>query len=89
MRSPAGWTEPTQIDDFRELTLVCEGRHLAHLQDRSIEAPAGHAIDVAPRVPVRYETPEPAVYVALCLPAFSSELAHRADIGSEAAVASP
>lgn len=89
MRSPAGWTEPTQVPDFRELTLVCEGRVLAHLHDRSIEVPAGHAIDVAPGTPVRYETPEPAVYVALCLPAFSPELAHRADTGPEAPAASP
>jgi hypothetical protein len=50
---------------------------------------AGQAIDVAPGVPVRYETPEPAVYVALCSPAFSPELAHRADTGPEAAVATP
>lgn len=85
MRSPAGWTEPTQVPEFRELTAVLEGRVVAHLQDGSIEARAGESIDVAPGVPVRYETPEPAVYVAVCSPAFSPELVHRGGLTDEAA----
>jgi mannose-6-phosphate isomerase-like protein (cupin superfamily) len=79
MHSPAGWTEPTQVPEFRELTAVLEGHVVAHLPERSIEVSAGESIDVAPGVPVRYETPEAAVYVAVCMPAFSPELAHRAD----------
>jgi mannose-6-phosphate isomerase-like protein (cupin superfamily) len=78
MRSPAGWTEPPQVPEFRELTAVLEGRVVAHLREGSIEARAGESIDVAPGVSVRYETPEPAVYVAVCQPAFSPELAQRA-----------
>jgi mannose-6-phosphate isomerase-like protein (cupin superfamily) len=77
MHSPAGWTEPMQVPEFRELSMVLEGRLVAHLPDRSIEVGAGESIDVAPGVPVRYETPEPAVYVAVCTPAFAVELAHR------------
>ena len=77
MRSPAGWTEPTQVPEFRELTAVLEGRVVVHLRDESIEVRAGESIDVTPGVPVRYETPEPARYVAVCTPAFAPELAHR------------
>ncbi len=78
MHSPAGWTEPTQVPEFRERTVVLQGRLMAHLQDRSIEVQAGESIDVPAGVPVCYETPEPTVYVAVCTPAFSVELAHRA-----------
>jgi mannose-6-phosphate isomerase-like protein (cupin superfamily) len=77
MRSPAGWTEPTQAPEFREITAVIEGHVLVHLPGRSIEVRAGESIDVAPGEPVRYETPEPAVYVAVCVPAFSAALVHR------------
>jgi mannose-6-phosphate isomerase-like protein (cupin superfamily) len=87
MRSPAGWTEPTQVPEFREITAVLEGHLVVHLRDRSIEVGAGESVDVAPGVPVRYETPGPAVYVAVCTPAFSPELVHRADNGGGPSVA--
>ena len=77
MHSPAGWTEPTQVPEFRELTVVLEGTLLVQLPERSVEVRAGESIDVAPGVPVRYATPEGAVYVAVCTPAFSPNLVHR------------
>jgi hypothetical protein len=37
----------------------------------ALTVPAGEAITVPPGIGVRYETPERAVYVSLCRPAFS------------------
>ena len=72
MRSPAGWTEPAQVTQFAETTVVIQGTVLLHLDGgETLTIPAGEAVQVPPGVEVRYETPEPAVYVSLCRPAFS------------------
>jgi len=72
MRSPAGWTEPTQVTQFAETTVVIEGSVRLHLAGGEVlTVPAGEALTVPPGVEVRYETPEPAIYVSLCRPAFS------------------
>jgi uncharacterized cupin superfamily protein len=72
MRSPAGWTEPAQVTQFAETTVVIEGTVVLHLDDgTALAVPAGEAVAVPPGVEVRYETPEPAVYVSVCRPAFS------------------
>ncbi len=63
MRSPSGWVEPGQEPEF----------------DGVIDVPAGQAVVVRRGEWVRYSTPglEGAEYVAVCLPAFSLEAAHR------------
>jgi len=72
MRSPAGWTEPAQVTRFAETTVVIEGSVVLHLEGReAVTIAAGEAVTVPPGVTVRYETPDPAVYVSLCRPAFS------------------
>jgi uncharacterized cupin superfamily protein len=72
MRSPARWSEPAQVTQFAETTVVIEGIVVLHLDDgESLTLLAGEAVTVPPGVKVRYETPEPAVYVSLCRPAFS------------------
>jgi uncharacterized cupin superfamily protein len=72
MRSPAGWTEPAQVTQFAEITVVIEGAIVLHLDGGDVlTVPAGEAETVPPGVEVRYETPEPAMYVSLCRPAFS------------------
>jgi uncharacterized cupin superfamily protein len=72
MRSPAGWTEPVQVTQFAETTVVIEGTVLLHLDGgEALSIPAGEAVTVPLGVQVRYETPGPAVYVSLCRPAFS------------------
>ena len=72
MRSPAGWTEPAQVTQFAETTVVIQGTVLLYLDGgEALTIPAGEAVQVSPGVEVRYETPEPAVYVSLCRPAFS------------------
>jgi quercetin dioxygenase-like cupin family protein len=72
MRSPAGWSEPAQVTQFAETTVVIEGAVVLHLDSgEALTVPAGEAITVPPGIGVRYETPERAVYVSLCRPAFS------------------
>jgi quercetin dioxygenase-like cupin family protein len=77
MDSPAGWTEPGQRPGFDEYTLVLSGRlHVEH-EGGALEVEAGQAVLAAAGEWVRYSTPEGATYVAVCLPAFSPDLARR------------
>jgi amino-acid N-acetyltransferase len=79
MRSPAGWREPGQRPDFDEFTYVLHGElHVEHAEGRLV-VPAGSAVHTRPGEWVRYSTPGPdgAEYIAVCLPAFDSEIVHR------------
>jgi ethanolamine utilization protein EutQ (cupin superfamily) len=77
MNSPAGWSEPGQRPGFDEYTLVLTGRlHVEH-EGGALDVEAGQAILAAAGEWVRYSTPEGATYVAVCLPAFSPDLARR------------
>jgi ethanolamine utilization protein EutQ len=76
MRSPAGWTEPTQEPEFREITVVLEGHSWSSYRTgRSTYRRASRSTWRQER-PSATRPPEPAVYVAICTPAFSPELAH-------------
>ena len=79
MKSPPGWSEPGQRPEFRELTLVLAGVLKVEHESGSWEVRAGQAIVTEPGEWVRYSTPEPggAEYVAICLPAFEFDSAHR------------
>jgi ethanolamine utilization protein EutQ len=79
MQSPAGWVEPGQAPDFDEYTIVLRGLLRVEHRDGVIDVVAGQAVVVRRGEWVRYSTPEPdgAEYVAVCLPAFSLEAAHR------------
>ncbi len=79
MTSPQGWIEPGQKPEFEEITVVLDGMVRVEHEDGAIEVRAGQAIISEPGEWVRYSTPEPegASYVAICLPAFSPEIAHR------------
>jgi quercetin dioxygenase-like cupin family protein len=79
MRSPAGWLEPGQRPEFREITVVLAGRVRVEHEGGALEVGAGQAIISEPGEWVRYGTPYPegAEYVAICLPAFSPEIVHR------------
>jgi ethanolamine utilization protein EutQ (cupin superfamily) len=79
MQSPAGWSEPGQRPEFDEYTLVLRGNlHVEHAAGTLIVR-AGQALVAVRGEWVRYSTPEAggAEYVAVCLPAFSLEAAHR------------
>jgi mannose-6-phosphate isomerase-like protein (cupin superfamily) len=79
MLSPAGWSEPGQIPEFDEYTVVLRGELQVETRDAVHAVCAGEAIIVAAGEWVRYSSPREggAEYVAVCVPAFSPETVHR------------
>jgi mannose-6-phosphate isomerase-like protein (cupin superfamily) len=79
LKCPAGWIEPGQTPEFEEYTLVLQGTLRVAHRDGSLDVHAGQAVVTHPGEWVQYSTPETvgAEYVAVCLPAFSMETAHR------------
>jgi mannose-6-phosphate isomerase-like protein (cupin superfamily) len=83
MRSPGGWVEPGQTPDFDEYTLVINGMLRVEFPEEngesSIDVHAGQAVVTHRGQWVRYSTPDAdgAEYVAICLPAFTLDAAHR------------
>ena len=79
MRSPAGWSEPGQRPEFDEFTLVLRGELQVEHEGGALTVPAGQAVHTAAGEWVRYSSPgaDGAEYVAVCLPAFTLESAHR------------
>jgi mannose-6-phosphate isomerase-like protein (cupin superfamily) len=79
MKSPCGWAEPGQTPEFDEYTIVLNG--MLHVETRQgvFDIHAGEAIITRKGEWVRYSTPTPegAEYIAVCLPAFSPNTAHR------------
>src|SRR5262245_31141315 len=80
MTAPAGWEEPAQTPEFDEVTLVLKGSVVVSSDEGELEVGAGCAVLTRRGERVRYSVgPAGAEYVAVCLPAFSPELAHRDD----------
>jgi ethanolamine utilization protein EutQ (cupin superfamily) len=80
MSAPAGWREPAQTPQFDEVTLVLEGLVRVEHDGGVLEVPAGQAVLTRAGEKVRYSVGDQgADYVAVCLPAFAPDLAHRAD----------
>jgi len=79
MVAPSGWEEPAQTPEFDEVTLVLRGSLRVEHDGGVLEVGAGQAVLTRAGERVRYTTPDPegAEYVAVCLPAFAPELAHR------------
>ena len=79
MRSPEGWIEPAQTPEFDEYTLVLAGTLVVEHEGGRTEVRAGEAVHTKAGERVRYSTPEAggAEYVAVCVPAFAPETAHR------------
>ena len=79
MKSPQGWLEPAQRPEFDEYTLVLAGMLRLEGDDGVLDVRAGEAVHVRAGERVRYSTPLEggAEYVAVCLPAFAPETAHR------------
>ena len=79
MKSPSGWAEPGQQPEFDEYTLVLNGMLRVKTKESTIDVQAGQAIITHRGEWVQYSTPEPegADYISVCLPAFSSDMAHR------------
>ena len=81
MVAPGGWEEPAQTPDFDEITVVLRGAVRVEHDGGVFEVVAGQAVITRAGERVRYSTPvgEGAEYVAVCLPAFAPDLAHRDD----------
>ena len=77
MRSPAGWSEPGQRPEFDEFTIVLNGAVMIEHENGIMEVAAGQAVMTRRGEWIRYSTPNGAEYIAVCLPAFSLETAHR------------
>lgn len=78
MTAPAGWDEPAQVPEFDEVTLVLAGSVVVEHDGGSVTVPAGQAVITRAGERVRYSVgPDGAEYVAVCLPAFDPETAHR------------
>jgi quercetin dioxygenase-like cupin family protein len=77
MSSPPGWEEPAQTPEFDEVTVVLEGAVVVEHDAGRIDVRPGEAILARAGERVRYSTPEGAEYVAICVPAFTPDTAHR------------
>lgn len=79
MKSPSGWVEPGQTPEFDEYTIVLRGTLRVKTRDGSFDVRAGEGVMAARGEWVQYSTPGPegAEYIAVCLPAFSLDGAHR------------
>jgi mannose-6-phosphate isomerase-like protein (cupin superfamily) len=77
MSSPPGWEEPAQTPEFDEVTVVLEGTVVVEHDGGLIEVKPGETVLARAGERVRYSTPQGAEYVAICVPAFSPETAHR------------
>ncbi len=79
MVAPPGWSEPPQTPEFGELTVMVRGRMRLEVGGETIDLEAGQAVWTEPGVRVHFGNPfdDEAEYFAICIPAFSPELAHR------------
>ena len=78
MTAPPGWEEPAQAPDFDEFTLVLAGSVVVEHEGGRLEVAAGQAVITRAGERVRYSVGDQgAEYVAICLPAFGPDLAHR------------
>jgi mannose-6-phosphate isomerase-like protein (cupin superfamily) len=79
MVSPTGWSEPGQTPEFDEFTVVLRGALRVETRESVLRVEAGQAVIVARGEWVRYSSPEAggAEYIAVCVPAFSPQAAHR------------
>ncbi|HXC52909.1 MAG TPA: hypothetical protein VN634_18630 [Candidatus Limnocylindrales bacterium] len=79
MRSPAGWSEPGQRPEFREITVVLGGRIRVEHEGGVMLVEKGQAVIAEPGEWVRYSSPFEggAEYMAVCIEAFSPQTVHR------------
>ena len=79
MDAPPGWAEPSQTPEFDEITLLVSGKKRVEVDGEIVELVAGQSILVKKGSKVKYSNPftEHAIYLSLCIPAFSQDKAHR------------
>lgn len=79
LKSPGGWIESRQTPEFDEYSIVLSGVLYVTTECGTIVAKSGETVITYRGEWVQYSTPEPdgAEYIAVCIPAFSMDLAHR------------
>ena len=77
MTSPPGWEEPAQTPEFDEVTVVLDGAVVVEHDGGTITVRPGEAVIAYAGERVRYSTPDGAEYLAVCVPAFGPDAAHR------------
>jgi mannose-6-phosphate isomerase-like protein (cupin superfamily) len=78
MTAPGGWAEPAQTPEFDEFTVVLTGSIVVEHDGGRLDVAAGQAVVTRAGERVRYSVGAAgATYVAVCVPAFGPELAHR------------
>ncbi|MDD5450469.1 MAG: hypothetical protein PHT49_01035 [Desulfovibrionales bacterium] len=79
MRSPEGWSEPGQIPDFNEYTIMLKGTLKIETKNGISEIKENEAVIIERGEWVKYSTPYKygAEYIAICIPAFSPKRVHR------------
>ena len=79
MVAPSGWSEPFQIPEFDEYTMLVRGRKQIEIDGETITLKVGESLLVRKGSRVRYSNPfeEDAEYWSVCVPAFSLDLVNR------------
>ncbi len=79
MVAPPGWSEPFQQPSFDEITLVVRGVIRVEHRNGSVDVGSGEVVLVPAGTRTRYSNPgrEDAAYWAVCVPAFSTQMAGR------------
>ena len=79
MRSPAGWSEPGQRPEFREITVVLAGSLRVEHEGGEMIVAFGQAVVAEAGEWVRYSSPFAggAEYISICMDAFSPVTVHR------------
>lgn len=79
MIAPPHWSEPFQTPEFEEYTFIIKGKKQFIIEGDTLMLEAGQSIKIERNTRVQYSNPfdEPCEYLAICLPAFSIETAHR------------
>ena len=79
MIAPSGWSEPFQTPQFEEYTYIIKGKKQFIINGEKIILKAGQSIKIEKDVRIQYSNPfeQECEYLAICLPAFSIDLANR------------
>jgi ethanolamine utilization protein EutQ (cupin superfamily) len=79
MIAPPGWSEPYQIPEFDEYTLMIRGKKVVEIDGERVILTAGESICVFKGSKVKYANPfdEDTEYWSVCIPAFSLQSVHR------------
>ena len=82
MIAPPGWSEPFQTPEFDEYTFIIKGKKRFTIEGDIVDVEAGQSIKIEKHTRVQYSNPfnTACEYLAICLPAFSIDLAHREQV---------